>query len=267
MKRTVIKQQSSLTMTLPKKWVERHGVQPASELTVIEAEDGTLTIRAENSSVTKSKTVQLQDHTPSRLRTLIAGLYRRGYDKIVLESTKNFEIVQIEKIIQTLTGLQVVSFQATRIELECTATIPSDISTYISKLFILSSYIVKEKENLKADEIDLFRRQSLELRDYICRCIHKISYGAEKETEYQILIFFLEKFANAATRTDSSVQTKSLTAMLDNLRIALLKKDIELAQTTNTALSLKLKQKMSPQEFIMADHLFSISSRVFSIVA
>ncbi len=266
MKRTLIQQRSSFTLTLPKKWIARQGIAPGAELSVTEGSDGSLIILPTSSELRKSKKITLASHTPSRLRTLIAGLYRRGFDSITLESKQSFDLAAIERIARSLTGMLVTHFAKTKVELECTSAVPADMNTHIAKFFITIGYMLRDHSKLKTDDVESLTRQSLESRDYLSRCISKLAFGAEKMTEYQLLIFFLEKCVSSLGRISVKESMSFNASIVDALRVALMQNDITAAQKANEQLSALRKKATNPHVSVFLDHLFSVSSRVLSIV-
>jgi len=267
MKRSIIQQRNSFTITLPKKWIERNGLINGGEISLEESEEGNLIIYPGADQHIVEKHLILETHNASRLRTIIAGLYRRGYDKITIESPQEFDLLTIETLIQTLSGLLLTQFTKNSIELECTIAVPQDIGNHLNKFFITAAYIFEHKKTLTSEDLKAFRRQNLEQRDYFSRCINKTSYGADKETEFHLLVFFLEKFISSVATLSVRESNINLKPHIDDLRKALTKKDIALAQKTNHALSDLLKKRLTKDELLMCDHLFSVSSRILSIVA
>src|SRR3989338_5785197 len=84
MKRRVIKQgNNTLTITLPRKWAEKHGIKAGEEIEVEEKSE-TLLISSSNGKQIATKEIDLSDFGPLIPRVIYA-LYKKGYDKIHLQ--------------------------------------------------------------------------------------------------------------------------------------------------------------------------------------
>ncbi len=81
MKRKVIKQRDSYTVTLPIKWVKEHGINESLEIDVQEEKEG---IIIQSEGITKKKETELKINSDSEpfIRINLNDLYRLGYDKI-----------------------------------------------------------------------------------------------------------------------------------------------------------------------------------------
>jgi phosphate uptake regulator len=85
MKRKVIKQgHHTLTVTIPSKWAEAHGVSPGDELDVIENERSLILTKEGNASIPPSITIDLTGMTVPMIWRYISSAYRAGYDEIAV---------------------------------------------------------------------------------------------------------------------------------------------------------------------------------------
>jgi len=95
MKRKVIKQRDSYTITLPMKWVKEHGIEESREVDVQEEKEGII-IQAEGSAKKKETTLKINSDSEPFIRVNLNNLYRMGYDKIKIffETKKQMQIAQ-----------------------------------------------------------------------------------------------------------------------------------------------------------------------------
>ena len=107
MQRKVIKQgNNTLTITLPKKWVDRVGVKVGDELQVIE-DKGVLQIGKEQQEVEKEAQVTLQP--PLRFASRkIFSLFRRGYDTIHVSSSNPEVLRAVSRWTNTMMGFDII---------------------------------------------------------------------------------------------------------------------------------------------------------------
>lgn len=99
---------TTLMVSLPAKWVQRHHLQKGSDVT-IEYNDRTLLVSAGETNMKSEIAVSLPTITESSIRTLITNTYRSGYDiiRVDFKSEEQYKILQ--KIIrELLIGFEVI---------------------------------------------------------------------------------------------------------------------------------------------------------------
>jgi len=120
MKRKIIAQKDSYTITLPKKWADLNGFKQGTELNVEEIENK-LVISSESTIQKKEKILELvpKIEFESIIRTQLQNYYRLGYDKLKVhyETKKQFKIIE-EIVNNRLLGFEIISKEANYVIIE-----------------------------------------------------------------------------------------------------------------------------------------------------
>ena len=93
MKRKVIKQKSSYTVTLPMKWIKDRGINEDSEIE-IEEQDGNLLISTKTIVAQKVGSFEIKSKNPKYLKYVLNNIYKVGYDRVTLTGNINLEIIE-----------------------------------------------------------------------------------------------------------------------------------------------------------------------------
>jgi phosphate uptake regulator len=150
MNRKVIRQgNNTLTITLPHDWTERFNIRPGDELAV--AERGKeLSIAAASTPLSLSAEVDVTGLDGSSITLLLRGLYRRGYDNILVTTkdpnimhlrTRKMHTVEdcINSEVNRLIGFEVFNSSRTRFELKSiSAEQIEDFDTVLRRIFLLT---------------------------------------------------------------------------------------------------------------------------------
>lgn len=92
---------SSYVITLPKKWIQEHGIGKNDSLGVLEQSDGTLTVYPSltGEKPQKKKTIDIESGENGRyLFRLLVGAYLTGYSIIELKSSKRIDAMVREAV-------------------------------------------------------------------------------------------------------------------------------------------------------------------------
>jgi phosphate uptake regulator len=293
MRRKLIKQgMGGLTMSIPKKWIEKNGLKPGEEIDLEESEQG-LNISPVARKRVKELNIDIEEEDASRIRTMISSAYRRGYDKITLTSKKGFPFRGINRIVDSLTGFTITEQGDKRIVIKnIMAEDFEDVPAILNKLFMtivfFNSSTIQFLEDLEKDasdekELEELSKSIIRLRDYCQRSIHLATYGGDKSYEYNVLVV-AEKFAGnlktaiamkkhvkSADIKRMTPRMKELAKRFTELKSALIKKHAKKAIQLNNRISrmkneIYLEKDTNKLVCAMAENLFSISSRVVSIL-
>ena len=149
MKRKLIRQGGGgYTLYLPKKWVESKGLKAGEDVEI--KETGTALI-IDSSTVTKKQiTLKLTDDYKSNIRNILTHIYRRGFDKIILQNTDE----KIMESIKTYTKDLLLGFELTESEKErCVIENISEPSEEKYPVLIKRIYLIlKETHRTIADD-------------------------------------------------------------------------------------------------------------------
>src|SRR3989338_7426083 len=108
-KRKVVQQgTSTLMVSLPAKWVQKHEITKGAEVYIEEREDS-VAITAEPTHKKKETLITIKSKTESVVRTIITNAYRNGYDKITIQLDNEEQLHIIHDTIKTrLVGFEII---------------------------------------------------------------------------------------------------------------------------------------------------------------
>jgi hypothetical protein len=196
MQRKLVKQGlDQVTLCLPIKWVRSKGLKAGSEVQIEEQEDKLiLSGQKRGNKIKEFNFTKVQDNL---LRSSIASAYKNGYDEIRISSQTDQSLLKLNSIVNTFTGLEVVSSSPKNIVIKSFfSTSEEEISKLIIKLFQQVNYIAENIKNHSFNQKemeDLAHLNLRKLRDHLLRAIHIHRYGGEKTYDYYDLITILEK--------------------------------------------------------------------------
>jgi len=158
MKRRVVKHgPATLTVSLPKKWVDTFHIQNGQEIDV--TEDGqSLIISASAHHIKKQVTLSIDSLDRTLLMYTIRGYYRYGVDELTLNfkqptlnygrsSTKQTVKSIVEQELQRLMGFEVVHESQNTITIRCVQQPTfSDFDTILRRIFLLLKISAKSLE-------------------------------------------------------------------------------------------------------------------------
>ena len=286
MKRKLIKQGAGgFTVTLPIEWVRAHNLSGEEEVT-IEESHGNLLIAAEYQQQERAMTFEIKNHNDSRIRTILASAYRRGYTTITLRSTEDFSYASMQRIVDTLLGLVIVKQSKREVIIKNilevdTATLASVLQKFFTSITVLQEEVLEHmKEKKGAKEAEDLRISILKLRDYCQLIINKTAFQNDKCYEYYTLVFLAEKIAGCyvdmgrTKKAWSNHENELLRKKTDDfaaLQSALFANKLEEAMRINTMLSdvRKKELKSVPVPLSMhtiSEYLFALSSHVVALL-
>ncbi len=279
---------TTLSITLPKKWAVKHSISKGTEISVEETDNCLTVFPGKEQKKVKQISIELSSTDPSRIRTVLAAAYRRGFDEIELSSKSELSFAEMNRIADSLMGAIIVKQNPHHVMIKIAIDDTfEETSSIISKLFTTASYFISQViEYLSSNagqEPDLaeMMKSIMKLRDYCQRMIQKTTFEGDKSYEYHILVFLVEKiagnFKDIISAKDSMKRSDGLIGKLtekkktfDSLHAALAKKDLEAAVALNKTLSAERKEickaKESPIIAVITENLFSISSRVVGLL-
>ncbi len=278
MKRKLIKQGGGgLTFYVPKKWTDKQNLKAGDELNIQES-DNELHISAQDKTKQlKELTVKIAKENKNRIRTIISSAYRRGYDQIYLVTEHDMSLVEINHIVDTLLGFVVTEQTEKRIVIKnIMADNFEDTDAIINKLFITIKFFMQAvidyiESGGKDSELIELSKSIIKLRDYSQRMIHITEHGDDRSYEYHTLVFVAEKLAGnfkqlirnkPKNKKDCLKELDLVYDYFSTLFEAYLKRKIESVININKELNKKTKEN----DCVMLENLFSISSRLISIL-
>jgi phosphate uptake regulator len=204
MKRKVIKQgHDTLTVTLPKKWCKDYSISAGDDISVDE-NGSMLQVYAQKGINLNAFRKSVSRTSLSHLKSIISNAYKKGYDTIILDFDDDTVLKDIQKVVDTLMGIEIVSKGKNSCEIKNIAeTFESELDNLIKNVFItimemaneVLEYIRKNDRSKLADIV--YKREFVTKYTELCKRILNKHKKNEKTMIFQYLIIWgLEKIAN-----------------------------------------------------------------------
>ncbi|MBW2977843.1 hypothetical protein KY331_03285 [Candidatus Woesearchaeota archaeon] len=243
MRRKIIKQRDSYTITLPIKWIKEHGIDKTKEVD-IEEEKEELVIKTK-AFPRKEGEITIDSSNDKFVLYLISNLYRNGYDVLKINFEKENIAKLVEKHLELQLGWQITEKTKNRIVIESLTEPRYD---RFDVLFRRTFFIVKNDLGLirnylegKKLEIEEITKNADEIRkiDNFCRrCIFRRVVEKEKTHFYWHFIttiiwihrsiYFLASGLKKAQKDKNAVELiKKIINAFDNLHEGFFEKDFK----------------------------------------
>ena len=212
MRRKVIKQRDSYTVTLPIKWVKAHGVDKTAEID-IEEQNSNLVIETESKPQKKEAEINLDSDYALFIRYIITNAYRAGYDVLKLNLKNKEQIKVIQEIIdKSLMGFEITQIKENSCVIESISEPSEEKSDVIlrrvfliikASLGSISGYI-NNHAKIDINELD---KNTIKVDQYSYFCRRNISKTHYSEKSYfQWMIYsYLVLIQHSASRMASSI--------------------------------------------------------------
>ncbi|MFA6887864.1 MAG: AbrB/MazE/SpoVT family DNA-binding domain-containing protein [Candidatus Woesearchaeota archaeon] len=290
MKRKLVKHGDiTLMVSLPAQWVKQHSLKQGDDIELI-SKDNTLVLSGKGTASLKTTQIQVTKENLPNLRTAIASAYKAGYDEIALLYTVQPSLDQLNTIVSSFTGLEIVSQTAEQCIIKSFLSKETDeTEQLIIKMFqitkLVAETLVTNWQNTDLENIQtLVKINNMKLRDHCLRMIHLNNHGGDKSYDYYDLVTVLEKItAQYYLLAEDIVKKKIKKTMcvenqihfIQELYEAFLKKDLK----KTYAMRVELKQyeskclaQISKENVVVLMHHYyllnlykHISSRLISI--
>ncbi len=184
MKRKIVQHGStSLTITLPMKWVKKNRIKRGDEVSA-EGEGRTLTITAGSPSATLRKKVEI-DEQGIFTKNDVSHLYHLGYDEIEITFNDAQDIKDIRERLPNCIGYDITDQKSHMLLIQSIASqIDIEFDTFLRKSFLITLEMAKGIiESLKNhDELDPFIQMETlnnKFTDVCIRILHKKGHAKE----------------------------------------------------------------------------------------
>ena len=198
MKRKVIKQSDSFTITLPMKWVKSKGIKPGDEID-LEIEKGKIIVDTE--AKTGLESVEIGEVDKTNLRTVIGVAYRAGYNKVLLKLKEEVSLSEAQKNLAFFTGMEVEELKKDKLTLRCITPVnPEEYDFFVKKIFLTLKLMADEVINFtdgkefNFSNLEEMRKNNLKAREYCMRAINTTT-GKESSSDEYTFIHILEKIS------------------------------------------------------------------------
>ena len=119
----------TLVVSLPRRWITKHAIEPDSQLRIQEDAEGSLRVTPLEISVTpsdKTAAIRLLDQDETTLTTILETHYVVGYDQVAIESSRRInELARkiLTKIVNHLPGYEIIESTDRRIVIKCVSAL------------------------------------------------------------------------------------------------------------------------------------------------
>jgi phosphate uptake regulator len=199
MKRRLIQQKDSFTLTIPIKWVRDNNLEKNDEINVIQEDNKLVLQPGELKEPIKKTEVKLTPSNFKAFRSLIGGLYRRGYDEIKVLFKDPKVISELQKTADMLYGFEVFDIDDKSCIIKSVFKVESvELKSVINKMVnivkTMQNIITQDIKNndLKSkEELWQFRNSIYKQRDLVARTIVKQRLLDHNHFPYYLLAFYL----------------------------------------------------------------------------
>lgn len=189
MKRKVISQRNSFTLTLPIKWVREHGLDKKEEIDVVEEKEG-LYIRS--SAIPKKETeITIDSSNKKFVVYILNNLYRSGYDSVRIDFKEKGIIKLVEEQIKLLLGWQIIEKNENNILIDnLTEPTTEKFDVLFRRVFFITKTDLGILEDslkgvkLDIEEIEKGANEVVTIDNFCRRCISKRIVEKEKINFY-----------------------------------------------------------------------------------
>jgi hypothetical protein len=219
MKRKLVQQGSgALTVTVPAKWCKQHRLKAGDELD-IEEEDGRLAIYAGMQPAEKSKetTLVLKSQGKRLVRSLLGGLYRRGFDKVIVRYDNEAMFKPVQEAANSLIGFEITDKKPGTCVIESfleenEADYQNTINKIISTTRLLQQICREDYtsgKHSRMDEVEEYRQNAWKLRDFVMRITIRNATIDDRSYSQTLLVWVLEKINKFYREWYKHMQEKS----------------------------------------------------------
>jgi len=179
---------SSLTITLPVKWVEKYNLKKGDEVTV--EEDGPmLQVSTGQEILVPKKVISLQDYGVFTKNNL-SHLYQLGYDDIEIEFENHTQLEELQSRIPECIGFEIIDQKKNKVYIKSIATtLESEFDTLLRKSFLITNEMAHElmhaletHEYRTLKEIRNLESLNNKFTDVCIRILNKKGYKVQKRT-------------------------------------------------------------------------------------
>jgi len=255
MRRKLICQRGSFTLTLPKDWAKANNLKPGDEIDINEIQ-GELIINSPNYSAEKEYVEDISTYSDRFLRNLLNQLYNSNYTKIILITKNKKQITLIKKLTSLfLVGFEIISTKNNRIILE--VLIQSKIENFEKFLSKLISCVSYSFEINNSNELKRITKKTTQYKN-LCKRLLSSSVKDGKKIAYSELFAFLCEinhilFHSAEKKIKKRKIKKAFELIIKGLR-------------TNNLDVVNLGQEMIPNNNTLERAVYNLSNVVIAVI-
>ncbi|MBI5881467.1 AbrB/MazE/SpoVT family DNA-binding domain-containing protein [archaeon] len=254
MRRKVISQKDSVTMTLPKRWVSAKGIKAGDEIEVRELPEGLL-VSADTRVGKRSTSISITSLTESAIRTMITNAYRLGYDIITVSFRSEEQFRILDQVVKTrLLGFEIIRREKNSCVIESiTEPSPDQFEALSKKLLYNISELfgvlmgIFDKKDVLVD-VEETESKIQQYNNFCCRIVSKRlvdmknshlfwSYQSHVIHAQREIYFILRLMMEGKVKPDLLLRgfAKDCAGLFEDLKQAYLKRDIVLMERIQDA--------------------------------
>lgn len=181
MKRKIMDQKTSVTITLPKKWVNTHHLKPGDEINVIEKDHSLVISASEIKPPVKKTKIKIEKARFLAYREFISQLYKAGYDEIEV-NFKDAKIVgDLQETSDSIYGVELFNKNVNQCVIKnIYKTDGLELFSHISRMVNIIKTMqntilqdIKSKKYSSLKQIEQLRLNAYKQRDLILMTIKK----------------------------------------------------------------------------------------------
>ena len=206
MKRKAIKHgPSSLTISLPSRWVKNNNIRKGDEINVDETGASLRVYPGKQHLLTKKTQVDFSNIDKQTIRIMLSVLYEAGYDEIIIKFKGSETIKTIQNIISpTLLGYEVVEQRDNVcVVRNVTGDHVSELSPLIRRAFLValslaenSLHEINKKRMEKLEELLVLEKTNNKLTNYCHRLLNKNPWKDKKIIYTYLIIWVFESICD-----------------------------------------------------------------------
>ncbi len=196
---------STLTVSLPSKWVKNNNIKKGDELNVEDAGSILKVYSGDEHLLTKKIKVDFSDMNKEAINSVMSVLHKSGYDEIeiIFKNPETVKTIQ-ERINSMLIGYEIIEQKGNLCTVKSVSgDHASELDALIRRSFLVSLSLAKnsleEIKNGRADklqELFVLEQTNNKLTNYCHRLLNKKPYKDEKTIYTYLVIWVLESICD-----------------------------------------------------------------------
>jgi len=194
---------ATLMVSLPSKWVRKYGIKKGDEIELME-EGNRIEIWSTKGVHLEEFRTKIRKGTLSHLKSIISNAYKKGYDVIILEYDDESILKDIQKLVDSLLGVEIVSRSKNQCEIKNIAKeLESEFENVLKNSFILlmemSNEVFNDIKDTRVDRKEDMSYKKYTITKYTDFCKRLLNKHRKNKTNMvfgYLIVWNLEKIAN-----------------------------------------------------------------------
>jgi len=204
-RKVVLHGPSTLTISLPTKWVHAHGVQKGDELEVIENRES-LTISTDKQSIPVKRTkLNLVGVSPDSVLSSVAVMHKSGFDEVEVSFDSPVTLKVIQDVIQsTLIGYEIIEQHKNGCLIKSISSQESqEYSNVVRRNFLVALTLARNaREAIATGQFDdladilVLEQTNNRLTNFCHRILNKQVHSEDKIAYQYVILWILENICD-----------------------------------------------------------------------